>query len=309
MNSVFAMCRADFGQGPAPRSKCPYNQSPITNHQETDESTVCFSSARRLFVARYVWFARYVCTVVASHDHVIFYRYRGAQRWREEIWGENSNTILMGVAEELKAYRLKASRAKQQPAFCIFSNAVLDAIVAACPRSQPELFAIRGLGSSKIEEHGAAILRICSSGLPSSGCSTSARVSPYAAPAQAVPRHHGLASGMAASRAPILGLNTGPRQVTAHKMGVDRPSTAQADLNQGCVAQLQRVAASAGVVEKRIDVGELSNEQRIAASRALRGENLFITGAAGSETSHTKSQFVRRPFLAFKVLLSSLPLS
>jgi hypothetical protein len=28
-------CRADFGHGPGPRSKCPYRQSPITNHQSS----------------------------------------------------------------------------------------------------------------------------------------------------------------------------------------------------------------------------------------------------------------------------------
>lgn len=225
----------------------------------------------------------------------------------------------MGVGEELKAYRLKASRAKQQPAFCIFSNAVLDAIVAACPRSQSELFAIRGLGSSKIEEHGAAILRICSSGVTSSGHVSSARASPYAAPAQAAPRSIGLLAGPGnpttsslaqSSRAnQLMAILYGregvqekavARQVTAHQMGFDRPSTALADLQQGCVAQRHRVAAAAGMGEKRIDAGELSLEQRQAASRAISGENLFITGAAGSETSRTMSRPVCRSFRACK---------
>jgi hypothetical protein len=31
--SVLTECRADFGQGPGHTSKCPYNQSPITNHR------------------------------------------------------------------------------------------------------------------------------------------------------------------------------------------------------------------------------------------------------------------------------------
>ena len=30
------MCRADLGQGPGPRSKFPYHQSPITNHHHLD---------------------------------------------------------------------------------------------------------------------------------------------------------------------------------------------------------------------------------------------------------------------------------
>ena len=39
----------------------------------------------------------------------------------------------MSLHSELKAYRLSAARAKAQPAFCIFANKVLDAIVAAVP--------------------------------------------------------------------------------------------------------------------------------------------------------------------------------
>ena len=34
---------------------------------------------------------------------------------------------------ELKAFRLEQARALDQPAFCVFSNAVLDGLVDACP--------------------------------------------------------------------------------------------------------------------------------------------------------------------------------
>ena len=62
----------------------------------------------------------------------------------------------MSLHSELKAYRLSAARAKAQPAFCIFANKVLDAIVAAVPRNASQLSRISGLGPKKIAEHGAA---------------------------------------------------------------------------------------------------------------------------------------------------------
>ena len=67
----------------------------------------------------------------------------------------------MSLYSELKAYRLSAARAKAQPAFCIFANKVLDAIVAAVPRNASQLSRISGLGPKKIAEHGAAIISIC----------------------------------------------------------------------------------------------------------------------------------------------------
>jgi superfamily II DNA helicase RecQ len=55
--------------------------------------------------------------------------------------------------------RLAVSRARGQPAFCIFSNAVLDAIVAAAPQSEAALRRIKGMGPTKVAEHGGEILR------------------------------------------------------------------------------------------------------------------------------------------------------
>jgi hypothetical protein len=62
---------------------------------------------------------------------------------------------------ELKAYRLQQSRAKSQPAFCIISNKVLDAIVSECPQTVGSLLAIKGMGPTKVEQYGSGILNIC----------------------------------------------------------------------------------------------------------------------------------------------------
>jgi hypothetical protein len=71
---------------------------------------------------------------------------------------------MSGVYERLNAYRLQAARAKQQPAFSIFSNKALDLICEAAPFTDTrQLTRIKGLGPAKISEHGAAIVTICSS--------------------------------------------------------------------------------------------------------------------------------------------------
>ena len=58
-----------------------------------------------------------------------------------------------------------------------------------------------------------------------------------------------------------------------------------ADLRKGEEAQLQRVAAAAAKDSGRILLSQLSAEQAAAAERALRGESLFLTGAAGTGKS------------------------
>lgn len=86
--------------------------------------------------------------------------------------------------ESLRAYRLSQARAKSQPAFCIFSGKVLDAICDAMPRATSELQRIKGIGPAKILERGADIIRICSGG----GGERSLSVTPaYGTPSTATP--------------------------------------------------------------------------------------------------------------------------
>jgi len=81
LNSIHAMCQADFGQGLGPHSKCPYNQSPITNHQNTQtnkqnkpillpNSTPCNLFLSPPFIAgaycMHGQVSRYVCSLVRT---------------------------------------------------------------------------------------------------------------------------------------------------------------------------------------------------------------------------------------------------
>ena len=60
----------------------------------------------------------------------------------------------------LRSYRSSKAAALSQPAFCVFSNAELDALVAACPHSTIELAAVKGFGRAKVQKFGDDIVRI-----------------------------------------------------------------------------------------------------------------------------------------------------
>lgn len=65
------------------------------------------------------------------------------------------------LRESLRVWRFSAAKSKQLPAYYVFSDQVLDAIVESMPRSSVDLQRIKGLGPGKIAEYGAAILSIC----------------------------------------------------------------------------------------------------------------------------------------------------
>ena len=65
----------------------------------------------------------------------------------------------------LKAFRTRRANELSTPPYCVFTNAELDALVAACPRSTAELSRIKGFGASKVSKFGDDIVSICSSGL------------------------------------------------------------------------------------------------------------------------------------------------
>ncbi len=60
--------------------------------------------------------------------------------------------------ERLKTLRSDLARELKQPAYCIFTNETLEALVRDRPSTPAALAAIKGLGRSRIERHGAALL-------------------------------------------------------------------------------------------------------------------------------------------------------
>jgi ATP-dependent DNA helicase RecQ len=52
------------------------------------------------------------------------------------------------------------SKAQAVPPYVIFHDSVLRDIAAVCPASMAELAEIKGVGGSKLERYGAALLQI-----------------------------------------------------------------------------------------------------------------------------------------------------
>jgi DNA helicase-2/ATP-dependent DNA helicase PcrA len=64
------------------------------------------------------------------------------------------------VFDALVAWRLDVSRAAAVPAFVVFDNKVLRSVARARPTSRDELLAVAGIGPTKLERYGAAVLEI-----------------------------------------------------------------------------------------------------------------------------------------------------
>ena len=64
------------------------------------------------------------------------------------------------LAESLRKYRSSNAKRKQVPAYLIFHDKTLDAIVEAEPTTIDEFSAISGIGPSKRAEYGAAVVQI-----------------------------------------------------------------------------------------------------------------------------------------------------
>ena len=151
----------------------------------------------------------------------------------------------------LRSYRTQTASALSQPSYCVFSNAELDAVVAARPRSIAELSRIRGFGPSKVSKFGDDIVRLCNSGLPGGQ----------------LPQHPPSAAAVT-SEASKRKLPWGP---TAAPSSDARP----------------RISPEAPPVPppmpppSNISKSALNEEQTAASQRVLSGQNVFLTGAAG----------------------------
>lgn len=61
---------------------------------------------------------------------------------------------------ELRAYRLEQAQSQGKPAFVVFSNKVLIALVMACPQTKEELLAVKGVGASLVQRYGEDLLQL-----------------------------------------------------------------------------------------------------------------------------------------------------
>jgi superfamily II DNA helicase RecQ len=65
------------------------------------------------------------------------------------------------LRDALKAFRLQQACAMGWPAFCIFPNKVLDAILLHQPQSTEALLSIKGVGPITVKKYGTGIINCC----------------------------------------------------------------------------------------------------------------------------------------------------
>ncbi len=70
----------------------------------------------------------------------------------------------LSLFESLRSWRAEVARAKNVPAYVVFSDATLRAIATERPRGFTGLHGIAGVGARKLEEYGAAVLELVASG-------------------------------------------------------------------------------------------------------------------------------------------------
>ncbi len=64
------------------------------------------------------------------------------------------------MLEQLRDWRSRTAAEMKMPAFVVFTDATLVAIAEAMPASPKELLAVPGLGRTKLEKHGEALLEL-----------------------------------------------------------------------------------------------------------------------------------------------------
>lgn len=190
------------------------------------------------------------------------------------------------LLETLKKWRSAYAKQTGKKSFSISSNKMLEAIAEAVPQTGEELLAVHGFGSNKVQEFGAAILDMCRQ---------HAAVRQAAAAAPAGPNMPPPAAAGWQPQQPQAWLGGGPaRPPATPQSAAASPWLAARGAEPAAppAAKRQRgdhgaAAASTSVIAppQVIEASALTDEQRTSAQRALRGENLFVTGAAGTGKS------------------------
>ena len=179
---------------------------------------------------------------------------------------------MTSLEEALKNYRLVEARAKEQPAFCIFSNKVLDAIVAAHPQNDSELLAVPGMGKAKVGQFGSGIIQCCKRFQPSLGSGRDGSAAPYSGFKRA------LDAAAANGGKPPVPVAGGARKLP----WAATPDPPHLYLGDASSSSDTTGAANALPI---IPHSDLNSEQKAAAAYAIEGKSCFFSGAAGTGKS------------------------
>jgi DNA helicase II / ATP-dependent DNA helicase PcrA len=117
---------------------------------------------------------------IAEERRLLYVGMTRARRWLTLTWSGKPSRFLeeMGIGAaavptaldddplllSLKRWRLERAREEGKPAFVVFHDSTLAAIAAIRPASEAELRAVPGVGPTKIERYGAALLAAVAAG-------------------------------------------------------------------------------------------------------------------------------------------------
>lgn len=200
---------------------------------------------------------------------------------------QSAKPCASAALEALKHWRYVRSQRTKLAAFRILSNKILEQIAQTLPQTEEQLLAIPGVGAGKVTGFGSEILEVCRRH------GTQQNLTP-----QVVQPTQWLRSSSFEPCALLQG-----HQDTVGAERVEHPLKRQRTGSVGGSGVLES-AHSAPVAHQAqhvpqpvpkpapvqappefIDKTMLTAEQRSVADRALRGENLFISGAAGTGKS------------------------
>jgi ATP-dependent DNA helicase RecQ len=85
---------------------------------------------------------------------------RGSPRGSRPVLSEGSVEGEEAIYRELKSLRKRLADAKGVPAYVIFSDATLQQMARFQPATEPEFLALSGVGPKKLQQYGAAFLRL-----------------------------------------------------------------------------------------------------------------------------------------------------
>jgi len=68
----------------------------------------------------------------------------------------------LALEQALRAWRSSQAKILKQPAFCVFGDAALHALVREAPTDAESLRSISGFGPAKVHRFGEDICRLCS---------------------------------------------------------------------------------------------------------------------------------------------------
>ena len=83
-----------------------------------------------------------------------------ARRIRESLGVEHLEPAQQELREEIRQWRLNTARATGVPAYVVFPDRTLDALVIERPSTHEELARIPGLGAKKLARYGDNILEL-----------------------------------------------------------------------------------------------------------------------------------------------------